>query len=322
MIYAAFNEGETLVPRPTITTNAQVAMSGINRAGFYNSSTTTNSTYIMPGSLSEGWVHIRVMPNTLSYSSGINPLYCSNASEHCFSLEQRYSGIFRLNVNAGGGTLYNIGITNLVGSNIDINFKIASPGFVKLYLNGALVINHIGNIIMTGDAIIDRLVFGKCVTNGQGNCLLSNIIVSDEPTIGAKVYTLGLTSTIDTEWTGTVSNVTGTGYTDLQNAIRATNAGKKLQLSHTLPELAVDERIAATVLAAEFIAETDQVGNQLDPLFKYAGDFTESDTPQSVTNTEYAKRLWYFQTHPDTGEPWTRQTFNDTTVGLITEYAP
>lgn len=320
-IYAAFNEVDTMSPDAGLTTNSTVAVAGVNRAGFYVPSGGSAAAPLTEA-ITEGWYHIR----TRTYCQTNYPYTFAsvdNGVVSCFTLSQQGNEYIRISITAGGGTTYNSTTYSLgTAHNVDVHFKIGSPGFVKFYLDGILQANHVGNIVMTsGNQNVNRLYFGPAYNDGR-ICLLSHAIVSDESTIDARVHTLATTTTADTDWTGTVANITGTGYATLGNSIRADTTGKILQLSHSMPAIQSYERIAAVCFSASGISEDATEGYQVDMLTKHGGNYTALEDPATLNQSTWTEKQWIMHTHPETAAAWDVASINATTVGLLSGFAP
>ena len=322
--YLAFNEleGVTSVSSSSNvlpTTSSTVVLAGVNRAGIQCRGLASFRANFTP--ISEGWLHIRVDGRSTSGVSGpAASLIREVTSEPIFEIRQQVansnfyvrvpSDDLEDNLIAGPGT-----------HNFDVNFKIAEAGFVKVFVSGSLVYNFSGDTrFVSGDQTVGEL-FCASTSSGVGltnSNFFSNILISSEPTFGAKVYTLPLELGTQTDWLGTFTDVNGSGLDDETFIEANTNGDLNLMGKSAMPVIDSREKISSVVLSARGLYREDSPVTKINLVLDDGVTQTEFDTASSLSfsftpNSFIANQNFLGATDVD----WEVSDLNGMQIGLI-----
>lgn len=267
----------------SVTTDPSVTIAGQNRAGvvFVGPSQTGTASFTP---LTEGWIHF-IFGRSGSNSSAFG-------EDTMFRLRNAESvDIFRIATvpfNTTYTLLYLLSQPAVVVTpgTYDIQFKIAaSGGFFRVWINGVNVINFSGNTqFSSGTQSVSRMAFAGPDFSVQFSAFFSQFLVSDQPTLGCKVYTRALSTGAINQWTGTLSNITGTGFAGTTNALSETTANEAfLCVTEDLPTLGVGEVLTGVVGSIRALTE---VGSPVTKIAFAAYDgATTTEFPTQVTPT-------------------------------------
>lgn len=215
-IYLAGNEVEILTnfagaSAPVATTSSDVAIAGVNRAGFELSGVSAADA-VLSSPITEGWVHVRIGANTGSSVGAV--------STDVFALKNAEGQNLVRIYDPNSGTTFSVQIlsgtviSGLGPGDYDIYFKLsATVGACQVYREGALITEISGNVqFPSGTQSLSKFTFrGRSATVPASlTSRFAHLIVANTPTIGARVHTLPLTVSTPNNWTGTPANVTGT----------------------------------------------------------------------------------------------------------------
>lgn len=327
-VYLAFNEREgfdsvSSTTNVSSTTDSTVALVGINRAGIKFGLTASATASF--SDLSEGWMHCRIRTRT-------NTAGASNST--VLSLRRSTDVLVNINMISTDHILYGnipkLGATTYAlttGSgtyNVDINFKVAVAGFVKIFINGGLAYEYSGDTTFTsGSQVVNTLRVagaGAVADSDIYNNLYSQFLISDVTTIGAKVYTLALSAGTVNEWAGNLTDVnTATAYDGA--VISESTDGQSIVMAKTsMPALATGEALTALVLSTRSLFVSGSAVTKLDMSLKSGGTTTQLNSPITLTQA-YKENQIIANQNFFSGTPvnWTVTDLNALEVGLVAE---
>lgn len=343
-VYAAFNEfdgwggflgaiGSDLIA----TANANVALSGVNRAGVAMVCPNDHpsgggviglSRVLEP--LANGWLHMRV--NRSAYTGG-----GSNATEfsqpafrlttdagnvlvefeYFASLNTQNSAGFRVYVM---GSLVS-GLTLLApNSTADIDiayFGHTTNGRIEIYIGGALEHTFTGNTLPGASTGLGTM---RWWATGRGSATnetrIAHVVLADEPTVGARVYTIPFTGTgAVNDWAGTLSDITGTGLSDAVSVSADTDGDTLLATQAGIGAIGDGFRIAALVVSARAAHGSGADITQLAPLFRTAGGTILQGDPVDLDDIIGPRHLVMHEV-PGAGRPFNEDDFASAQIGF------
>lgn len=324
-VYLAFNELESVsfisnIDEVIPTTDESVALSGINRAGI-ECMRRENFTVHLPSSsqISEGWFHARVRGRTNDTNADSDYVFELRNSDDTplFSVQQRSSNndfYARVDVNSSD----NFFIAREGTYDFDINFNIAEEGFVKFFVNGSLEYDFTGDT-RPSSGTLEVTSFRCSATGGSSSTSRSNffsqLILSDQNTIGSKVYTLPITEGSVNDWDGDISDVSGTGVDDSTSITAFTIDDTILFNTDNLPTLDEFESLEAVVVG---VRGNFSDGSDVTSLDGIASNGTSSEFGNLNQLTEgFTGYQIISGVNPITTEPWDETAYNEQEVGLI-----
>lgn len=324
-VHVAFNEIEAL-DTPTSsstrgTSSSSVSLSGINREGIAIMDA-NRETITLPSGLDEGWVRFR--NRIRHYSGGLvdaTAFAAQRSSDETPLFEFKHTSSSRYDVFVRTGldqedVLVSFGDDT---ADFDVNFKIAEQGYVRFYKNEVLVHSVSGDTRFGGGVQeINQLLLGATTNSGSTagrSTYFSHIIVSDNPTIGARVYTLPLSAGAVNEWTGSVDNISGADPSLVSNALSTEDVDKTVLFSATMSAFNNDndQYISALVLSTQSHSELGDITDKFE--FVYDGSPT-GDVSESVG--EIPQRANIILNHkPGTTENWSIADISNAEFGII-----
>lgn len=176
---------------------------------------------------------------------------------------------------------------------VDIYWNIdAVNGFHRVFVDGILVYQFLGDTA-TGGGPIRYICFGN--SNGGNDidwCWHSELIVADEPTIGARLYTLGITGEgTDQDWVGAHTDVNHTGFDDLSFVYTA-NDQERQSFNLDIPaSLETGHIIRGVFLTHRSQKEIFSSINQIQPYLMVGGtryDIGSGVSPPDLPPTNYS----------------------------------
>lgn len=334
-VYLAFNECEVFTNGGSdFTSSTECAVASVSRAGFRPTLVDTTTTFnegISFTNLSEGWVHF----NAIQYSSPR-----TNSGPFFQVIDNDGNTVIQLNCAANDGSsgeitvasslLGNTGNTLASGQETlrtyDIHIKIASTGgFIRLYIDGNLVYDETGDTVASTSAtgfdtirFLNQDTIGLNAGNDEDLNHWGQVLVSDENTINAKVYTLTPTAGSTNDWpTGSVTDVDETDADDTDQAYTDTDNDQfTIDTSVTLPS--VTSPVKYTALVQSFRASYDS-GSPVTKLTPFLNDTTATSTSFAssislTTGLDGYQEIW--STDPADSSNWTASKINNYEFGL------
>jgi len=301
-VFLAFNEAEALNDAGDAVADTDVAVSGVARAGFRTfdagdgglsagPSVTLDATFVTQ---SEAWIHCKILKNQEgSFARGqagdvfrvvdddgnqiVNIYHPGNTT----GVIQAYSTL-----DATKDTIY-LGSATVMEFDCDIHVNIASgtSGFIDIYVDQVLQYSKTGDTVASTSATgVNKLEFVDAGRSGAGKDVTKSawcqVIVSDENTLGSKVFTLDPSAGNVNDWPiGDVTDVDEQGVDD----------GDQMQTDTYLDEVSFDSSITLSALSEpqKFTALVQSYRASLDASASVTGltPFLQDD---GGTNTYYA----------------------------------
>lgn len=281
--------------------------SGVSRLAMYKYGGAATVYSPLNATASELWVHFKHRPrtSTTSYPHVGNPEFgVADASNNLIAGIKYSGGIY----SAGSifHSDFNLNIYNgpLVDWDVHV-FMDAVVGFIRWYKAGVLVYEFSGDTRgAVGDA--SSAAFGQMRGNIYAGyeSYLSQVIVSTQPTIGAKLYTVAPVAIgADAQWAGAVTDVNHIGINDA-TSISTDVVGNRQSFTITPPaSLPVGLEIAAIRTTFRGARDAASAINNVQPYFKVGGTNYNAGAAFALpTLTGATDRL--IATNPATGLPW------------------
>ena len=313
-LYFAGNELDAFTAfNGTVTADANVALSGINRSGLRLDSWNQSADLTLPTPLTEFWFHIRLYKFGFdSASSGNNFLLLRNAEGQ---------SILTFNGNRNSSTITGTSGTTftfpLTTSNIDVQLKIsATVGYLRVWQDQILIFERTGNVQFASgtQSVANLQLWGISINTGYG-IMFSQVVFSSNPTLNAKVYSVPLSTASLNEWTGTIANIQGTGFAALVDGLKENTADQSfLCAAGDIPVLTGTEFIEAVAVHTSALFEAASPVTKVAPLVN-DGSTTIEGSSHTLTNT-FAQKTWVYDTNPHTSTAWTRTAVNAMSIGL------
>lgn len=326
-IYAAFNEGEALSGTNFGDSSSITAVSGVSRSGFKSIGSvggiTADLTLDTP--FSEGFFHCLTRTGRdPTITAGDILIFRDSSDTKLFSLSVSNDGD-QVNFESANGS----GQTNIFQDNqlktVDIHFKISdsTDGFIFVYVDEELVYQENG---VTNASTSDlQLASIRWRTPSSFNSLdldtdrfhYGQVILSDENTLGARLYTLTPTAgSINTWDVGTVTDVDEQDVDDTDFASTTTN-GDQFTID-TSDTLSTTSNYFYTAVVQSFRASYDS-GSSVTKITPFLNDTTVTDlnagTAVNLT-TGYAPYQYIWDNNPATTSEWTAGEINDYEFGV------
>ena len=200
----------------------------------------------------------------------------------------------------------------------DFNWKIAVAGFLYVYRNGALVYSYTGDTTGGGRTLVNRLRIrgqGNSATPGQ-NYTASEVIISDESTIGARLITAPFNAAGGvSDWTGAVTDINALASSDGTYISSDTDAQISTFTKAAIAALGVDETISAVALAFRSNVEPASPVTNLSPVVRISA-VNYPQTSIALSSLVTAKQV-FLSLNPATGLAWASMTeVNDSEFGF------
>jgi hypothetical protein len=204
--------------------------------------------------------------------------------------------------------------SNSVVSTFDCYIKLGNPGEFRLYWNNLPAISR-NDLDLSGIGTIDKVRFNPPGSSSNHDSYVSEIIVADFNTIGAKIVSRPPTGNGSyQEWTnGAFGIVDDTSATGADLAVSGT-VGQRTTYTHAaFTALAGTETLAAVKVSAA--VNRDAAGPQNINFMTRIGstDYNGADTALNVTQTRIGK-MW--ETSPATAVAWTIAELNAAAMGV------
>lgn len=301
----------------TVTTNSNLAISGINRAGVQFAISSETASKTLEQNLSEAYVHFRVCRiQSVAVAQNFNTLFAFRNVEdvNLFRFEGRYTNT---DLVFYGANNYTQTFSASTGRNIDVYYKLdPTNGVFRFWLDEILQYEYFGSVQFSSGTQFGKKIFCGGVLASTFLTGFSQFLISDKNTIYSKVYTLPLTQDT-TSWSGTTSNVTGTATATTVNSISSNTANANVVFNVTdLPVLGNTQYIDSMILSSTALYELGSVSNTLTPLIKTTSntDIIGNSVPLAYT---FGSEQFVYNTNPETTLAWTRSDANNVRFGLI-----
>ena len=285
----------------------------------------------------EGWVHAKVVPRNGSSISGsladyfmaivdgnnniIAGFYQNNTSNGA-SIQWRAVYFLDPLIGTGGNeptTGLLIGTPTGGAFDVDIHYRIAdADGFIRWYVNGSLVREVLGDTQNGASTVISKVRFRALGTSAGTTAphwlQFSQVIVSDEPTIGARLHTLELSAGSVNEWAGTIADVTGVADSPL-TFIQETTIGDEILFAATdIAAINSGNEIKSLVLSQSALAVPGAPVTNLRGRVRVGG--TTYDGATKGLTSGFAKTQHFFELNPATSAKWTLAQANGAELGM------
>jgi len=327
-VYLAFNEAEALVNGNDAEADTDMAVSGVARAGFRtddNGGTETVLNAEFP-TQAEVWVHFDLRKYDAGTFSNSQPGYLfkllddddnkivgiyyeADRSEELEADSVLNGTLEAINLNFSSGTLFTV----------DVHAKINASGFVRIYLDNVLVYEYEGDTVASTSAtglsklqFIDAGYSGAGGTKGGSKTAWGQVVVSDENTLGAKVYTLDPSAGTTNEWgSGTVTDVDEQGVDDSDQMLTNTALDEvTFDTSITLSAVSNPEKFTAVVQSYRASLDASATPTGLTPLlFDGATTSYYASSPSALTTSLTGYQEIWSQDPSDTTD-WTAAKIN------------
>jgi len=326
-VYAAFNEYEALNNLSGISASTVTDISGVARAGFRALQSSANADLSLDTALTEGWFHCYFKPIDGAFASNnSNDMigFDDGAGNQLFAIRWNQSSLNVSIVTANSGETTGIMSAGSV-YDVDINWNISdsTDGFILVYVNEVLVYEEYGvtNAATSELTVSDIRFSGVTKTGGSGDGLYAHfgqVVVADETTIGAKVYTLTPSAGTTNDWdTGSVTDVDETGVNDSDQITTTTNGDTfTYDTSVTLSAPDAGKYWAAVTSTFRAAYDSSSAVTKLSPLLN---DTTATNTYYGTSTTLSTGLSGYYYTwnqDPGTTADWTTSGINDYEFGL------
>jgi hypothetical protein len=322
--YVAGSEVEILSSfNGTVSTDARIAVSGVNRAGFSCNGTSESGVLDFAG-LTEGWFHVRMASLTVNVfvSNFINnTAFLRNSTNQNLVTFARGSQ----DLNSWRVQILSEPTVTISGNEADwyIHFKIdPTVGFVRVYRNQALVTNLEGAVqFASGTQEVSRFTMSgiTATTPGSQATGYSQLLCSSDPTLGARVHTLPLSAgSVNTWATGTVTDINDTANTPGTFIATDTNGDEILFEMGDISAITPGNGIRALVMSTSSqTLSGSPVTNQRGRVKLGA---TTYDMGAAVAPGTGFKRVQHIlDLDPATTLPWVSTDINAAEIGLKAE---
>jgi len=342
-VLCAFNEHDGLTSMSSTatllisTSTADGVIAGLTRAVF-GGNTNWNASRALGQELAEGWAHVRIRPRnawpgsvsgghensgnmvTLNDNSGnvICAIYVdSQASNTNSNLP------FNVRANGTGGlsgVIYTSTTNISLLLDFDINFKVAdSDGFYKIYLNGSLIYTFTGDTKPGTSTGVASITFQSRVALANLSSYFSQVVVSDLPTIGARVHTLALSAFGDlSQWAGAVTDVNGTEESPATILTEGTPNEQVLFTKGTMSAVVAGNVVSGVVMGHRSRYAAGSPVTKVRGIAKVSGTIYENAAAQTLTESITGHQS-IFGLNPATSAPWTVAEINAAQIGMKAE---
>jgi hypothetical protein len=342
--YVAFSEIEALDIIPTglsIVTTGVCVEANVNRAAIQLGEQ-AQIFHTFPTGINEGWFHSRMRLRTGSASSNaLNDYMMAILDENNNIIAGFYD-----NRNSSGGvghipqlraTMFsdpNIGVANSDTTGtfvltpdtsaylLDIYFRIHDTlGIIRWYVNGTLVREFLGDTQNGASSLIKKIRFRTIGRNGDtttsATIQLSQVLVSNLPTINARVHTVALSVGSVNEWTGAVTDINGSENSPGTIMTEAT-IGEALIMAtaNSAAFLLTGNEIKDVIISASALKLAGSLVNGLTGKVKIGA--TEYDADPKTLTTGFTSIQHKFALNPATGVQWTIADINAAELGIET----
>lgn len=322
-VISAFNEADGLAAISDITqlgisTLSGVAITGVARGGFTLQLHTTTADHDLPSPMSEGWIHLVMRGRDATSTAAVTIFEArDNSGNSLFGCAHEASSI-PVKPSILGSTISAETLASSGVNTYDIHFNIAdSGGFVRFYVNTALIYSYSGDTrpgASTGVSVL-RFRGGGAITGAAQTTHFGQVIVSDAPTINARVHTLPISAFATfSEWSGVVGNINAHALDDATN-ITADAVNERVTFTKgTMGSLLSGNVITAVGVTARALQISGSPVTQLEPMARISStNYFGTAVPIS---TGVRGRSIFFAQNPATSAPWEVADVNAAEIGL------
>lgn len=214
-------------------------------------------------------------------------------------------------IKVGGTT---IGAANIFTNGlftIDIHLRHGATGLVEVYADQQIVFSASGNFALSGMASLTLSPIGFDSTNDTGS-VWSQVMISDDITIGYKLATLAITAAGDSsQWTGSYDKINEVAL-DTNTYINAPTAG--LISTYVVGDLDPQYTNIKAVIISALGRYADVGPKGLDAVVRIGGtNYTSTMTPLGAGYTA-SQGIWHV--NPATGAAWAASAVNAAQLGI------
>lgn len=339
-LYVAFNEGEALDDGSNISATTAVGqITDVARGGFRFTTTSGGSQNnpLTQDSVSfsgptEGWIktRIQVLNGGGNVARGDTYFIYDDVGNEILKLTSSYdSGKMEL-VTVLDGSGESTELYNFTAAEKDIDFHIrvdgSTNGFIKCFIDGILFYDQSGDTTGGGTGTtLAKITFSdpgyQALDETSQYVGFAQVIVSDDTTVGAKVYTLYPTSSSINDWAvGDYTDVDEAGVDDTDQI--QTNSYQdefRWDSTVTIPTLTSTEFISGVVQTWRGSADASSPVSQITPfLSDTTGTGISLGTTQSLT-TGLANYIEVWETDPSDATNWDETKVNNQEFGIRSE---
>jgi hypothetical protein len=316
-VFFAGNEFECLTTfNGTVTTDASVALSGVNRAGIQFTGATQSGRAEFSAQ-TEGWWHFRYNRAVTGAAGTDTVASLRNSTDQALvnftstrnSVTSHFVSILGATAVAfpGGSTF-----------DVDIHFKVAaSGGFVKVYVNNSLLTESSGNTqLASGAQSISRFFMTAPVSGSLFPIArYSQLLGSSFSTLGSRVHTLGFSAGSVNDWIGAVTDINDTSNTPATLISADANNEEVLMAATDISSISSGNSITALVVSSAARAVSGSPVTNLIGRVKLGS--TTYDLGSAVTLTDgFLPVLHILGLDPSTSAPWVASDINSAEIGL------
>lgn len=327
-VYLAVNEGELFTNNTFDDQGDEVAVSGVARTGFSRNTNAEQTEAIsIPTPQQEGFLHFKhspASPGTGKTSAEVLRILDGSGAEICSFFWSRDDGEidFRVTNFSNLNGIYDY----TQAPDVDLHYRISesTDGFLRLYVNETLLYDESGiTSVSTGEQTIASLEFTANASTGDPNSdserqNFGQIIVSDEITFGAKVYTLTHAAGSTNDWDlGDYTDIDEKGTSDTDRISTTTN-GDEFTLDTSTTLSAPSAPNSYTAVIQSFRAGYDS-GSSVTKLTPFVNDTTATSTTDGTDinlTDSFDGYQYIMSTDPADSSPWTADKINDYEFGL------
>jgi hypothetical protein len=298
----------------TVDTTATNFRAGFARCGIYPASGNVFCVSTTFGPITSCWFSCRIyspVTHTATWNIGLG----LNGTSKGLALGTAGIGQVALYTVSGStvnqiaaevGTSASIGAIHKVDVHL-VNYGVSAT--VSVYWNGALIISFSGNVAVSGVTNLDSIMMG--IQSGNGEWIVSEIIVSDGDTRALSLFTMAPTGPGTTDqWTGSYTDVNETTIND--STVVSTNTAAQSE-QFTLTQL------PAGSFATSMVKEVARAYSSGTPTSVALGinssGVLDNGTPQVLTNA-FATYERYMPVNPITGVAFTLAEINALQMNL------
>jgi len=299
-----------------------------SRVGFTLTNTTTVSDITPVSGLSEGWFSVVIgFPTTLSTDQVLNTDILTlrlNTAVNLLSLRvtaqagSTHTYAWRNHVNSTDNVFANAVSVPLGAVKVDIWFKIdATTGFIKIYHDRVLIYSFSGNTVISGGSTVNGMKIGRNSTSATATrqMVFSELLFSDESTVGSRVVTRPLTAYGATNnWTGVITNINAATDADSTFITEDTVGGLFTATSAAVSALVAGDSIKTLILNYRANYEASSPVTRIEPTVRSGG--TDYPATAVLLTTTVAPYRHQWDTNPNTSAAWTLANINAAEVGF------
>jgi hypothetical protein len=293
------------------------------------------ASYIVRNTAEEGWFHCRF--KTKTSGSSIAPFLTApliniinTQGEHLFGIFAYRNSLsvqcFDASLTFPGGSVNTppsplpSGMaqfsTSTFSGQLDVHYNLASTGgFVRFYADGSLVATLTGNsgntLPASGNGFPNRLVMrsnGSAAAGNSGRVFMTEVIFADEDTINMQLHTMALTQSGTNDWSGTFSEVAGTGVAS--SGIFTNTLSHRVQFTAAAPSIGAGREINCLIPA--FFGRANSAANvKTLSLLRNSVATPLIEQPLLASVQMYQEPLTI---NPLTGNPWQASEFGGSGV--------